>query len=74
LILKQVFYLATEVGVIIENPSKDIKHLSEKGHERNKYLLPPELDHLVSASHEIRCFGRGERIRTSDPLNHKVPS
>lgn len=54
-VIKQLFKIAMDNGVIFDDLSKDIKYLSEKDHERNKYLLPQRLDILVSASHKTRA-------------------
>ena len=53
-VIKQLFKLAKANGLIYEDPSEGIKYLSEKEHERNKYLLPEQLDNLVSASQQVR--------------------
>ena len=54
-IIKQVFKRGVEVGAVIDDPSAKIKYLSEKQHERNKYLMPASLGRLVAASQKIRA-------------------
>jgi len=54
-IIKQVFKKAVSVGVIIEDPTADIKYLSEKQHERNNFLMPVDLVKLVAASQKTRA-------------------
>ena len=46
-LIKQVFLHAMEIHVVPENPAADIRYLSEKKHERNKFLMPDELNHLI---------------------------
>jgi site-specific recombinase XerD len=52
--IKQVFKLAIEFGVIVEDPTEDIKYLSEKNHERNTFIGPVLIDRLVEASQLTR--------------------
>lgn len=53
-VIKQLFKIAIDHGVIFDDPSSDIKYLSEKVHKRNRYLLPHLIDCLVSASQQTR--------------------
>ncbi|MCP3933679.1 MAG: site-specific integrase [Bacteroidetes bacterium] len=48
--IKKVFALGLKIHATTENPSASIKKLSEQGHERNRYMLPTELDSLISAA------------------------
>ena len=48
--VKKVFDHGLEKMAIIEDIIKDIPFLSEKEHERNNFLLPPQLSDLVSAT------------------------
>ena len=48
--IKQVFKLAIASGIIAEDPTKDIKYLSEKDHERNIFIGPVLIDKLIEAS------------------------
>jgi len=52
--IKQVFKLAIALNVIIEDPTEDIKYLSEKDHERNAFIGPELIDKLVEASQLTR--------------------
>jgi hypothetical protein len=52
--IKQVFKLAIVFGVIVEDPTEDIKYLSEKNHERNTFIGPVLIDRLVEASQMTR--------------------
>jgi integrase len=53
--LKQIFKLAISLGAIVEDPSEDIRYLSEKNHERNFFIGPVLIDKLVEASQETRA-------------------
>jgi len=53
-IVKQVFKKALGLKVIPEDPVSKIQYLSEKEHERNRYILPFEIDKLVEASQKTR--------------------
>lgn len=46
-IIKQVIRKAIQLQAIKNDPSAGIKKLSEKAHERNRFLLPHELENLV---------------------------
>jgi len=54
-ILKQVFKQGSKLKALLNDPSSDISYLSEKAHERNRFLLPAELDRLVAASLKTRA-------------------
>jgi integrase len=54
-IVKQVFKTALILRAIPENPVFDIQYLSEKEHERNKFILPIDIDRLVKASQKTRA-------------------
>jgi len=53
--IKQVFKKGHELYAVIENPAKGIKKLSEKQHERNRFLHPSELFSLVDASKQTKA-------------------
>ena len=53
--LKQIFKLAISLGVIVEDPSEDIRYLSEKNHQRNSFIDPVRIDKLVEASQQTRA-------------------
>ena len=54
-ILKQVFKQGLKLKAVVEDLAWDIPYLSEKAHERNRFLLPDQLDRLVAASRETRA-------------------
>jgi integrase len=54
-IIKQTFKHGMEIGAITEDPASQISYLSEKEHERNRFILPPDIDNLIDASQEIRA-------------------
>lgn len=49
-VIKQVFKKGLELNSISENPISSIKQLSEKKHQRNKFLLPDGVITLIEAS------------------------
>jgi integrase len=53
--VKKVFDHGLEKRAIIEDIAKDIPFLSEKEHERNNFLLPPQLSTLISATQNTRA-------------------
>jgi len=54
-IIKYVFAHGMEQKAIIENPAKKLKLLSEKRHERKRFLFPNEIDMLLKATQETRA-------------------
>jgi len=54
-VIKQIFKHGEELHAIVENPSKGIRYLSEKAHERTRFLLPHEIESLVFASRTTRA-------------------
>lgn len=54
-VLKQIFKTAMEVGGLTEDPASKIKYLSEKCHERNKFIMPDEIEKLIRASQKTRA-------------------
>jgi len=54
-ILRAVFRHGIGLGAVISNNAADIALLSEKEHERNRYLFPSDLDKLIEASRKIRA-------------------
>lgn len=50
LAIKQIFKKGIELNVVAEKPAEKVKKLSEKKHERNRFLKPSELFLLVDAS------------------------
>ena len=53
-VIKQVFKQSMSEGAILEDPAGPIVYLSEKDHERNRYILPHAIDDLIKASQETR--------------------
>jgi len=53
-IFKMLFAHGMEIHGITQNPVKDIALLSEKAHERKRFLLPEELDRLIEATQKAR--------------------
>jgi len=49
-IIKQIFLKGLEAGAINEDQSANIKYLNEKQHERNKFLLPQNIEKLIEVS------------------------
>jgi len=54
-IIKQVFKHALAINAIPDDPVKGIKYLSESQHERNRFLVPPQITKLVEASKQTRA-------------------
>lgn len=54
-VMKQLFKLAVEQGVQGCADIESIKQLSEKDHERNRFLMPSELDRLIEAARQTRA-------------------
>jgi integrase len=53
--IKKVFVHGLEKRAIIEDIAKDFPFLSEKDHERNNFLLPPQVSNLISATQNTRA-------------------
>lgn len=53
--IKKVFEFGLMLNAIFVNPVQNIKKLSEKKHERNRFLLPHEIFNLVKASKESKA-------------------
>ena len=49
-VIQKIFAKGLALNAVIENPTKGIKKLSEKDHERNRFLSPKEIYALVEAS------------------------
>lgn len=54
-VIKQVFKIGLKLHAIRENQVKGIQKLSEKKHERNRFLLPHEITKLVKAAKETKA-------------------
>ena len=53
-LIKQVFKHGIELNAIKADPVEDIQYLSEREHERNRFLLPHQLDKLIEACNQVR--------------------
>ena len=54
-VIRFVFNHGLRLKAVIDNPAKLISLLSEKNHERKKFLLPSELDRLIDAAQKTRA-------------------
>lgn len=54
-ILKQVFKRAVAEGALQEDPAAGIKYMSEKEHERTRFVLPTDVDSLLAACEKTRA-------------------
>jgi integrase len=54
-IIKQVFKTAMRLKAVPEDPTADLGYLSEKMHERNRYLQPDEIVKLVRNAKKTRA-------------------
>ena len=54
-VMKFIFKHGLKIKATTENPARSIKLLSEREHERTRFLLPPEIEKLVQASKETRA-------------------
>jgi integrase len=54
-IIKMVFKKGIMLNAVVNDPAECISMLSEKEHERNRYLLPNEIGRLVEVTKQIRA-------------------
>jgi integrase len=54
-IFKKVFKHGLELNAVLNDPTVGIKRLSEKEHERNRFLFPHEVDSLIEATKQTRA-------------------
>jgi integrase len=54
-ILKKLFQHGLALNTVIVDPAARLKKLSEKDHERKRFLLPRELDRLIKATEKTRA-------------------
>ena len=54
-VIKQVFKHGQLLSAVFNNPVKEIAYVSEKDHERSRFLLPEDLTRLVEASRKTRA-------------------
>jgi len=54
-IIKKVFVHGLSEKAVIKDWAKDIDYLSEKEHERNSFLLPPQIADLIDATQKTRA-------------------
>lgn len=53
-VLKQLMRKASELGALKKDPTAGLRKLSEKAHERNRFLLPHEVEALIRAAGQGR--------------------
>jgi len=53
-IIKQIFKQGMALNVIFKDEIEAIKYFSEKDHERNRFLIPEEIQLLIDASGKVR--------------------
>jgi integrase len=54
-IIKMVFKTGKKLNAVVIDPTKNISMLSEKGYERNRFLLPHEIDRLIESAKKVRA-------------------
>lgn len=54
-VIKKVFTKGMQLNAVFNNPAEGLKKLSEKEHERNRYLLPDEIFALINASKKTKA-------------------
>jgi integrase len=54
-IIKKVFKHGLKLHAVVSDPSECVKSLSEKEHERNRFLFPHEVDSLIKATKQTRA-------------------
>lgn len=54
-VIKQVYKKGLEIRSAFEDTASPISYLGEKKHERNRFLLPPEIDKLIEAAKKTRA-------------------
>ena len=54
-IIKQVFKTGMVEGALFEDPAEKVAYLSEKQHERNKFIFPEQITALIEASQKLRA-------------------
>jgi len=54
-VFKQVFKEAAKVNAVREDPLVDITYLSEKAHQRTRFISPKELDRLIEACKVVKA-------------------
>ena len=53
--MRKMFNCGLILHAVIDNPSRTVGFLSEKSHERNRFLFPHELDKLIEATQKLRA-------------------
>jgi integrase len=54
-VFKQVFKGAAKINAVRENPLVDVPYLSEKAHQRTRFISPKELNRLVEACQVVKA-------------------
>jgi site-specific recombinase XerD len=53
-VIRKVFSHALAIRAILSNPTEGVKFLSEREHERNRFVLPHEIALLIEATRTLR--------------------
>ena len=54
-VIQKIFIKGMALNAVFDNPTHGIKKLSEKEHERNRFLLPQEIHSLVEAARTTKA-------------------
>ena len=54
-VIKKVFQQGLVLKAVVEDPAQEISYLSEKDHERNRFILPHDLDNIIKATQQTRA-------------------
>jgi hypothetical protein len=54
-VIKKVFQFGKSLHAVVEDSAQGICYLSEKNHQRNRFVLPNELNQLIEASKQTRA-------------------
>lgn len=54
-IIKKIFSHGLDLNAVTESPAENIALLSEKEHERKKFILPSDIDRLIEAAQKTRA-------------------
>jgi integrase len=54
-VMKKVFQQGLVIKAVVEDPTQDVPYLNEKDHERNRFILPHDLDNIITATQQTRA-------------------
>jgi len=54
-VMRKVFQHGLRINAVVEDSTQDVPYLSEKDHERNRFILPNDIDTLIAATQETRA-------------------